>query len=38
MLLIAVIEVEGNPRYPEAILLTVLINPVVTPLGGMVDG
>jgi peptide deformylase len=32
---IAVIEVLGNPRYPEApeIPLTVLINPVVTPLG-----
>ncbi len=32
---IAVIEVLGNSRYPEApeIPLTVLINPVVTPLG-----
>jgi peptide deformylase len=31
---VAVIEVEGNPRYPEAaaIPLTVLINPVVTVL------
>jgi peptide deformylase len=31
---IAVIEVEANPRYPEAISipLTVVINPVVTPL------
>ena len=31
---ICVIEVLGNPRYPEAPLipLTVLINPVVTPL------
>ena len=31
---IAVIEVTGNPRYPDApsIPLTVLINPVVTPL------
>jgi len=31
---IAVIEVLGNPRYPEAagIPLTVVINPVVTPL------
>jgi peptide deformylase len=41
LLEIAVIEVEGNPRYPEAanIPLTVLINPVVTPLGEeMVDG
>ena len=32
---IAVFQVEHNPRYPEAesIPLTVLINPVVTPLG-----
>lgn len=32
---IAVIEVLGNPRYPDApeIPLTVLVNPVVTPLG-----
>ncbi|HEX3175394.1 MAG TPA: peptide deformylase [Methylomirabilota bacterium] len=32
---VAVIEVQKNPRYPEApeIPLTVLINPVVTPLG-----
>ena len=31
---IAVIEVQKNPRYPEAaeIPLTVLVNPVVTPL------
>src|ERR1044071_2079489 len=31
---VAVIEVEANPRYPEApvIPLTVVINPVVTPL------
>ena len=31
---IAVIEVLGNPRYPDAPLvpLTVLINPVITPL------
>jgi peptide deformylase len=31
---IAVIEVDGNPRYPDAagIPLTVVINPVVTPL------
>src|SRR5262245_40175757 len=31
---VAVIEVHANPRYPEApqIPLTVLINPVVTPL------
>jgi peptide deformylase len=31
---IAVIEVETNPRYPDAggIPLTVLVNPVVTPL------
>jgi peptide deformylase len=31
---VAVIEVEANPRYPDAaaIPLTVLINPVVTPL------
>jgi peptide deformylase len=31
---IAVIEVESNPRYPEAaaIPLTVVVNPVVTPL------
>jgi peptide deformylase len=34
LLQIAVIEVETNPRYPDApgIPLTVLINPVVTPL------
>jgi peptide deformylase len=31
---VAVIEVKNNPRYPEAdaIPLTILINPVVTPL------
>jgi peptide deformylase len=36
---IAVIEVESNPRYPEAaaIPLTVLINPVVTPIGDEVE-
>ena len=35
LLQVAVIEVESNPRYPDAegIPLTVLINPVVTPLG-----
>jgi len=35
LLQIAVIEVDANPRYPAAasIPLTVLINPVVTPLG-----
>ena len=41
LLQIAVIEVEGNPRYPggAGIPLTVLINPVVTPLGEeMEDG
>jgi peptide deformylase len=41
LLQIAVIEVQGNPRYPEApdIPLTVLINPAVTPTGEeMVDG
>ena len=34
LLQIAVIEVDGNPRYPDApgIPLTVVINPVVTPL------
>ncbi len=34
LLQIAVIEVDGNPRYPEAaaIPLTVVINPVATPL------
>ena len=38
---ICVIEVHGNPRYPDApsIPLTVLINPVVTPLAPeMEDG
>ena len=32
---IAVIEVQANPRYPDApeIPLTVVINPVVTPIG-----
>jgi peptide deformylase len=31
---IAVLEVQGNPRYPDApvVPLTVMINPVVTPL------
>jgi peptide deformylase len=41
LLQIAVLEVEGNPRYPEApdIPLTVIINPVVTALGAeMEDG
>jgi peptide deformylase len=41
LLQIAVLEVEGNPRYPDApdIPLTVLINPAVTPLGAeMEDG
>jgi peptide deformylase len=35
LLQVAVIEVDSNPRYPDAegIPLTVLINPVVTPLG-----
>jgi peptide deformylase len=34
LLQIAVLEVEGNPRYPDApsIPLMVLVNPVVTPL------
>ena len=34
LLQVAVIEVAGNPRYPDApdIPLTVLVNPVVTPL------
>jgi peptide deformylase len=36
---ICVIEVEANPRYPEApsIPLTVVINPVVTPLTEEMD-
>src|SRR5258705_2983166 len=36
---ICVIEVHGNPRYPDApaIPLTVLINPVVTPLTDEID-
>jgi peptide deformylase len=36
---ICVIEVNGNPRYPEApsIPLTVLINPVVTPLSAELE-
>jgi peptide deformylase len=41
LLQIAVLEVEGNPRYPDApdIPLTVIINPVVTPLADeMEDG
>jgi peptide deformylase len=39
LLQVAVIEVETNPRYPEApaIPLTVLINPVVTPLTAEMD-
>jgi peptide deformylase len=34
LLQVAVIEVAGNPRYPDApqVPLTVLVNPVVTPL------
>src|SRR5215475_15312106 len=38
---IAVIEVEANPRYPDAVAipLTVVINPVMTPLtDDMEDG
>ncbi|HEU5324015.1 MAG TPA: peptide deformylase [Methylomirabilota bacterium] len=38
---VAVLEVAGNPRYPDApeVPLTVLVNPVVTPLTEeMVDG
>jgi peptide deformylase len=41
LLQVAVIEVAGNPRYPDApeIPLTVLVNPVVTPLTeAMEDG
>ena len=36
---VAVIEVAGNPRYPDApdIPLTVLVNPVVTPLTDAVE-
>ena len=36
---IAVIEVQGNPRYPDApeVPLTVVINPVVTPLTEEMD-
>jgi peptide deformylase len=36
---VCVIEVLGNPRYPEAphIPLTVLINPAVTPLTGEME-
>jgi len=36
---VAVIEVDANPRYPDAppIPLTVLINPVVTPLTGELE-
>src|SRR6266704_3793097 len=36
---ICVIEVHGNPRYPDApaIPLTVLINPVVTPLAAEME-
>jgi peptide deformylase len=39
LLQVAVIEVLANPRYPDAphIPLTVLINPVVTPIGGEVE-
>jgi peptide deformylase len=37
---IAVIEVQQNPRYPEApeVPLTVLVNPVVTPLTDETEG
>jgi peptide deformylase len=37
---LCVIEVDQNPRYPqfESIPLTVLVNPVVTPLVGSVAG
>ena len=36
---VCVIEVNGNPRYPDApnIPLTVLINPAVTPLTAEMD-
>jgi peptide deformylase len=36
---VAVIEVAGNPRYPDApqIPLTVLVNPIVTPLTDEMD-
>ena len=36
---VCVIEVNGNPRYPEApnVPLTVLINPVVTPLAAEME-
>jgi peptide deformylase len=36
---VCVIEVNGNPRYPEApnVPLTILINPVVTPLAAEMD-
>ena len=39
LLRIAVIEVMANPRYPDAesIPLTVLVNPVVTPLTAEMD-
>jgi peptide deformylase len=39
LLQIAVIEVEGNPRYPDApsIPLTVVVNPVVTPITDEVE-
>ena len=39
LLRIAVIEVMANPRYPDAesIPLTVLVNPIVTPLTTEVD-
>jgi peptide deformylase len=39
LLQIAVIEVQGNPRYPDApsIPLLVVINPVVTPLTEEMD-
>ena len=36
---VAVIEVQANPRYPDAtpIPLTVVVNPVITPLGEETD-
>ena len=36
---VCVIEVNGNPRYPEApnVPLTILINPVVTPLAAEME-
>ena len=39
LLQVAVIEVASNPRYPDAphVPLTVLVNPVVTPLAGEME-